>query len=77
MNTISFFDSKEPPAHLATNSKLPSIDSHGEKHSCPMTFAQPVSISLNLKPKPNAWFVSGFYEFLLGFSQHFIIVFFF
>ena len=26
-----FFDSKEPPVHLATNSKLPSIDSHGEK----------------------------------------------
>ena len=48
----------------------------GKKHSCPMTFAQPVSISLNLKLEPNAWFVSGFCEFLLGFSQHFIIVFF-
>ena len=48
----------------------------GKKHSCPMTFAQPVSISLNLKPKSiaNAWFISGFCEFLLGFSQHFIIV---
>ena len=26
-----FFDSKEPAVHLATNSKLPSIDSHGGK----------------------------------------------
>ena len=48
----------------------------GKKHSCPMTFAQPISISLNLRPKPNAWFVSGFCEFLLGFSQHFTTVFF-
>ena len=30
-----------------------------------MTFAQPVSISLNLKPKPNAWFVNGY---LWGFA---------
>ena len=63
-----FFDSKEPPVHLATDSKFASIDSHGEKHSCPMTFAQPVSISLNLKPKSNAWFVRGFFvSFCLGF----------
>ena len=43
----------------------------GKKHSCPMTFAQPVSISLNLKPKPNAWFVNGYF---VGFCLDFLSI---